>query len=186
MHQFKDTEGREWTIALTIGAVKRVKALTGVNLLDPLGAKRRKIGTAILKGRPLVTRLQMDPELMVNVIFALVKPTADSRGVTDEEFGESLGGDAAFQAYEAFMGEWRDFFHGLRRETEAKSIEVNAEVVRAEDRKNLALVDQATAMAEAVGERKRQEARDKMERLARGPSPTATGSPESPGSTPPG
>ena len=183
MHQFTDTEGREWTIALTIGAVKRVKSLAGVNLLDPLGARPRKVRGVLRKGRPLVTRLQLDPELLVNVIFAMVKPTADSHGVSDEQFGESLGGETAYAAYEAFMGEWRDFFRGLRRETEAKGIEVNAELVRAEDRKNMALVDEAVKTAEAVGERERQKAMATMNSLARGPSPSATDSPESSGST---
>jgi len=185
MRQFIDTSGRTWQLAMTIGSVKRVKNLLGVNLLDPLGAKPRKVRGVARKGRPLVTRLQLDPALLIDVIFALVKPQADHLGVTDEDFGEALGGEAAYGAYEAFMGEWQAFFRGLRRETEAKAIGANLKLVTAEDTKNAAMVDRATEAAVAVAERKRKQAAAKLDALARGPSQIATGSPESSESTPP-
>ncbi len=184
MHTFTDTENRTWTLDLTIGAVKRVQALLNVNLLDPLGAgakRRRGKDGKTKKPRPLVTRLQLDVVLLVDVIFALLKPEAEKRGVTDEQFASALGGDAAYQAFEAFMAEWRDFFQLLRRETEAKAIAANIELVKREDAKNLLLVDRATETAEAVAERKRQEAIAAMDhmKMARGRCETATNSPGS-------
>jgi hypothetical protein len=185
MHQFIDTAGRTWQLALTISGVKRVKSLLHVDLLNPLGAKPRKVRGVARKGRPLVTRLQLDPALLIDCIFALVKPQADHLGVTDEQFGEALGGEAAYAAYEAFMGEWQAFFRGLRREAEAKAIEANMKLVLAEDSKDAAMVDRATEAAVLVAERKRQQATAKLDALARGPSPIATDSPASSESTPP-
>ena len=186
MHQFSDTAGRTWQLALTIGGVKRVKDLLHVDLLNPLGAKPRKVRGVAKKSRPLVTRLQLDPALLIDCIFALVKPQADSQGVTDEQFGEALGGEAAYDAYEAFMREWQAFFRGLRREAEARAIQANLKLVTAEDGKNVAMVDRATEAAIVMAERQRKRAMAKLDALARGPSPTATDSPESSGSTQPG
>ncbi len=187
MHTFSDTANRTWTLDLTIGAVKRVQALLNVNLLDPLGADakpRRAKGGKLKKPRPLVTRLQLDVVLLVDVIFALLKPEADQKGVTDEQFASALGGDAAYQAFEAFMAEWSDFFQRLRRETDAKAIQANMDLVAAEDKRNVAMVDRVTVAATAVAEKKRQEAIQKIEAL--GHSETATDSPGSSASTPTG
>jgi hypothetical protein len=182
MRQFTDTEGRSWTISLSFGAVKRVQDLLKVNLLDPLGVKKRKVRGVVRKRPPLVTRLQLDAALLVNVIFCLVKPQADKIEVSDMDFAEALGGDAAYAAYEAFMEEWQSFFRGLRRETEAKAINANVELVRAEDQRNLTLIDQATEAAERITAKRRQEATEKLSAL--GVSQSATASPESSASTP--
>ena len=132
------------------------------------GAKQRRGKSGkIKKARPLVTRLQLDVVLLVDVIFALVKPEADQKGVTDEEFASALGGDAAYQAFEAFMAEWRDFFQRLRRETEAKAIEANMTMVAAEDKRNVAMVDRVTEAATAAAQRQRQLAIRKIEALGR-------------------
>jgi hypothetical protein len=187
MYTFTDTAGRTWTLELTIGAVKRVQSLLKVNLLDPLGAgakRRRGKAGKIKKPRPLVTRLQLDVVLLVDVIFALLKPEAEQKSVTDEQFASALGGDAAYQAFEAFMAEWRDFFQRLRRQTEAKAIAANMELVAAEDKRNVAMVDRVTEAATAMVQRKRQKAIQKIEAL--GACETATDSPESSGSTPTG
>jgi hypothetical protein len=126
--------------------------------------------------------LQLYPALLVNMSIALVKPQADQQQISDIDFGEALGGDAAYAAYEAFMEEWQSFFHGLRRETEAKAINANVELVKAEDQRNLTLIDQATEAAERITAKRRQEAAEKLNAL--GVSQSATGSPESSESTP--
>jgi hypothetical protein len=83
MRSFRDNENRQWNVALTIGALKRVKAEIDVDLLlldvgDP----------------PLGARLSTDMALVCDVLFVLVKPQADalSPPVTDVQFGEGLGG----------------------------------------------------------------------------------------------
>jgi len=184
MHAFRDTDGRDWSIDLTIGAVKRVQTLLGVDLLNPLGKRPKKAAgkKRRRRGVPLVTKLQTDVALLVDVIFALVQPQAEEREVDDLAFVNGLGGDAAYDAAQAFMAEWRDFFLSLRRETDARAIDANAALVAAEDKRNLALIDRATEAAERVAGRQRDHAIEEIENLGRGA--TSTDLPESSGSTP--
>ncbi len=185
MHQFTDTVSRVWQVAITVGSVQRVRGALKVNLLNPIAAKPRKVRGEDRKGVPLVTRLQLDPCLLVNVLFVLVQRQAEERGVTDEQFGEALGGEAAWAAYEAFMAEWQSFFRGLRREAEAKAIAANLALVQSEGAKDVAVMDRATEAASRVAEQNRQEVLKKLDALGRGPSETATDSPELSESTPP-
>lgn len=104
MKSFMDSAGRTWTLALSIDAAKRVKALLGVDLLKPADGDP-----------PLLTRLGSDVMLVCDVIFAIVKPQADALGVSDEQFGAALGGDAILAAQGAFAEELVDFFRQLRR-----------------------------------------------------------------------
>lgn len=111
MKQFTDSAGRTWTISLTIDAVKRIRSLLGVNLLE------------IESGNPpLLTRLGTDIILLCDVIFAALKPQADAAGVTDEQFGVSMGGEFIKAAQDAFYGELIDFFQKLGRGDLAKAI----------------------------------------------------------------
>ncbi|HSW63984.1 MAG TPA: hypothetical protein VLH56_11855 [Dissulfurispiraceae bacterium] len=104
MKTFLDMHGRIWTISLTIEAAKRVRALLNVDLLAPEAGEP-----------PLLTRLGIDAILLCDVIFALVKPQADKAGISDIEFGESLGGESVLQARQAFNEEYVSFFKALGR-----------------------------------------------------------------------
>lgn len=90
MPTFTDTAGRAWTVELNIAAVKRVRSLTGTDLLEVLGGK-------------LIDRLISDPVLLVDVLFAVLKPEADAKGVGDEDFGRGMAGDAIDQATQALL-----------------------------------------------------------------------------------
>jgi hypothetical protein len=115
---FVDSQGRTWQLALTIDAVKRVRGLLGVNLLE------------LEQGDPpLLTRLGTDVILLCDVIFALVKPEADRVGVTDEQFGAALGGDAILAAQKAFYEELIDFFRRLGRGDLARASEKQQQVI---------------------------------------------------------
>lgn len=92
MKPFTDTAGRQWTIEINVAALKRVKGLTGVDLLEVLD------GT-------LIERLIRDPVLLCDVLYAACKPEADERGVGDEEFGRTMAGDAIEQATAALLDE---------------------------------------------------------------------------------
>jgi hypothetical protein len=105
MKTFADNAGRTWAIAVNVATVKRVRDLLQVNLLE----------IADQKGK-LLERLVEDPCLLCDVIYALVKPEADAKGISDEEFGRSLGGDVLDQATDALLGEIADFFPRHRRE----------------------------------------------------------------------
>ncbi len=110
MRTFTDNAGRTWTLSLSFGAVKRVRGLLDVNLLE------------LDKGEPpLLTRLGTDPILLVDVIFAVIKPQADGLGVTDEQWAESMGGEAMLAAQKAFYEEVADFTRSQGRPDMAKA-----------------------------------------------------------------
>jgi hypothetical protein len=92
MKAFKDNAGREWTIEINVAALKRVKSLAGVDLLGVLD------GT-------LIERLIRDPVLLCDAVYAVCKPQADQRSVSDEDFGRAMAGDAIEQATEALLEE---------------------------------------------------------------------------------
>ena len=92
MANFKDNSGREWDVAINVATVKRVKDLLGVNLFALLSDRLKGLG-----------ELLADPVRFVDVLYVIVKPQADAAGVTDEQFGGSLGGDTLQAAAEAFL-----------------------------------------------------------------------------------
>ncbi len=118
MKTFRDSENREWQIAMNITAAKRVLDLLKVNLLEP------EVGTP-----PLLTRLGTDIILLCDVLYAICKPQADQREISDEQFGQALGGDAIFQATKALMEELTDFFQSLRRTDRARGVTVQGQII---------------------------------------------------------
>jgi len=121
MKTFNDNAGRTWTISITVDAIKRVEGLIkGVNLANLTDGDP-----------PLLTRLETDLVLLCDVIFALVKPQAEQLGVSDEEFGKAMGGDAIMAAHDAFWEELTGFFRQLRRTDTARAIEKQAALVKA-------------------------------------------------------
>lgn len=79
MHTFNDTLGRTWTVTINVDAIRRVRALLDINLLDAIEGK-------------LLERLVTDPVLLCDILFALVQPEAHAKNISDEDFGKSLGG----------------------------------------------------------------------------------------------
>jgi hypothetical protein len=130
MHTFKDTLGREWAIALNVTAVRRIRDLAKVDLLD------------FTEGR-IFARLADDPVLLADVLYATLKPDADAKGVSDEEFGRALAGDAIEAATGALLEELADFFPSRRRQVLAKGL---AKVKELET----LLLDRAEARIDAV------------------------------------
>jgi len=109
MKTFKDNAGRTWTIGINVAAIKRVKSLLDVNLLDTAGGR-------------LIDRLISDPVLLVDVLYALCKPEADRLGLTDEQFGEAMAGDAIDLATTAMLEELADFFPKDRDRQRARRV----------------------------------------------------------------
>lgn len=111
MKTFKDTEGREWPVAINVAAIRRVKDLLGVDLLDLTDDRFAAISTLI--GKPVE---------LVNVIYVLCKPKADERNITDEQFGEAMAGDAIQHAADAFLDEYANFFPDPRMRAGLKKL----------------------------------------------------------------
>ena len=99
MKTFKDNAGRTWTIALNVTTQRRIRDLAQVNVLEILGDERPT----------LYERLQSDTILLCDVLYAACQPQAEKEGVTDEQFGEALAGDAIDHATKALLDEIVDF-----------------------------------------------------------------------------
>lgn len=115
MKTFKDNIDRSWDVAINVAAVKRVRDLVGVDLLE------------IVEGT-LIEKLIRDPILLCDIVYAVCKPQADERDprVSDEEFGRAMAGDAIEHATTALLEDLVSFCPSPR------------------DRKNLGRVLEAT------------------------------------------
>jgi hypothetical protein len=92
MKTFTDNAGRTWTITINVDAIKRVRGLLKVDLLE------------IVEGT-LIERLLRDAVLLCDVVYAVCKPEADTRTVSDEDFGRAMAGDAIEHATTALLEE---------------------------------------------------------------------------------
>lgn len=109
MKTFTDNAGRSWTITINVEAIKRVRSLINVDLLEAVEGK-------------LLERLVADPVLLCDTLYALCKPQADQQNIPDEEFGRSMAGDAIELATAALLEELVDFFPKDRRRLLGKAL----------------------------------------------------------------
>ncbi len=140
MQTVPDSAGRTWELAITIDAIKRVKAaLPDVDLL------------ALDDGQPpLVARLSVDVVLLCDVIFALIKPQTDAKGVANQQLGQAMGGAEVAAAMKAFWSELHDFFRQLDRSDLCRIVTTQqkmlAGIVEQQDRRMAAIdLDQLIA-----------------------------------------
>ena len=110
MKSFTDNLGRTWTLVVNVAAIKRVRALCGVDLNAIVEIDKNNNPTA-----ELLERLSTDPVLLVDVLYAVCKPECEQKGVTDEDFGAAMAGDAIEQATSALLDEVVDFFPTAKR-----------------------------------------------------------------------
>jgi len=92
MRQFKDNAGRQWSVEINVAALKRVRGLTGTDLMQ------------VIEGT-LIEKLIRDPVLLCDVVYAICKPEADAAKVSDEDFGKAMAGDAIEAANTAVLEE---------------------------------------------------------------------------------
>jgi len=120
---FKDAKGDNWTVEFTVGTRHRVLKLLEpqygkVDLFEPLEGEP-----------PLLTRMDLDIALQVDIYYAVLKPQIDEKQLSDEDFANRLNGQALFDLSEVFRQVWADFFRSRRRLHEAAAIEKEAEEV---------------------------------------------------------
>lgn len=175
MKTFKDSEGREWVVAINVGSVKRVRDLLKLNgesidLLNPMAGDP-----------PLITRLFTDLCLLIDVIYCLCRPQAQERKVSDEDFGTAMGGDAAAAAYEAFFGELVDFFQKAGRQEAAQVLTKHLDLVRQQMKAAGEAFDRIADEAPGLIARAMEdETTATLQKLRVGPGSPSTSSPPSP------
>jgi hypothetical protein len=135
MHTFKDTKGEQWTVDITIGAVRRVKAATGEDLLQPEKGEDAD-------GLPLLTRLALDDLLLGEIVFELLRPEMESRGLTEDDLAARCDGTTIAAIQEAFYADLIAFFEARGRVDRAAAV-----------RKQVTLMITATKRAKAEVER---------------------------------
>lgn len=102
MATFKDTEGREWVLKITVSTVKAVReGNDGIDLADMTGKS--------------FMRLADDPVLLVDTLWRLVEKQAVAQAVAPDDFGVSMGGDAIEEATIALQAAIVDFFPSRKR-----------------------------------------------------------------------
>ena len=98
MSKFTDAKGRDWTVAITTGAIKTVRQRLDVDLVD--------------LNQSTMERLADDFVLLVDVLWVLCEQQAANKQppVDAEDFGESLVGDPIEAACSALTEAIADFF----------------------------------------------------------------------------
>jgi hypothetical protein len=109
MKTFTDNASRTWTVTVNVDAVRRVRGLLDVDLLE------------VVEGK-LLERLVGDPVLLCDLVYALCKPEADAKAITNEDFGRAMAGDPIDGATTALLEELCDFFPSSRRRLLAKAL----------------------------------------------------------------
>jgi hypothetical protein len=95
---FKDSTGRDWELAINVPVMKRVQARTGHHL-----------GKLLNDDCKLLGEITEDPVEFVNVLYAMCESQCKVAGVSEEQFGEGLAGDAMDAASNAFLKAIEDF-----------------------------------------------------------------------------
>ena len=119
MGVFKDNEGREWKVKVTVGAVERVKDRTGVDL-----------GHALDDGMKLLGELSANPGRRVAVLYAVCEPQIEARGLSPEEFADCFSGDCVEESWNVFLDSLADFFPDARHRHDLKRILTQCRAMR--------------------------------------------------------
>lgn len=112
MKTFRDSEGREWAVAVDVNAIKRVLKAPIEHLGEPVKVNLLEL---VEPDGELLKKVVAYPPLVCDIAYALCKPQCDEKGVTDEDFGRAMGGDVLEMALDVILEETVDFFPESRR-----------------------------------------------------------------------
>jgi len=79
--EFKSSDGKTWLLHFTIGMVRRLRAEMGFDFAD-------------LQGGKALMEVGNDPEKYGQLLWVLCEKQADLAKISEEDFAESLDGDA--------------------------------------------------------------------------------------------
>ena len=172
MQRFTDVTGREWPVEINFSALRRVKDLAKLDLLDP--EQLKTLGGDLL--------------VMPNVLFAVVKPTADQLSIGDEAFADLLV-PVFDDAIGSFFQELEDFFRRLGRTALATLIQEILTWRKTQEEAATSLVTDPEVRQEIAATLTREMRATKttlLQQLRQIGGETSTDSPESSESTQPG
>ena len=169
MKSFTDRQGRSWIIEINYTSLRRVHALTGINL------------TRIVEPRSnVMEQLTGDPFILFDCLIAILQPQLDEKQITAEQFGEALDEESGDKASMALIEAIIDFFPEGKRMLLRRAL---TKVLTAAERRQMATLDKALQAVESPEFTQAIEtALDEASRLTSGSS--ATNLPASSASTP--
>ena len=141
MIEFRDDEGRPWRLALTVAAAMRVRDMVSVDVdaLDDDGkptGKKKSVPFDVADVSAIGQTFQVLRSQFVKVgetLYAILCAQIEEKGLSRDQFLESLRGDSLDAARAAIESELADFFpQRLRRMTRlisAKLESVSAEML---------------------------------------------------------
>lgn len=136
MKSFTDNAGRNWTVAINVGTIKRIRAFCDVNILDII-----KMDDQNKPDAGLLEQLAGDPVLLVDVLYAACKDEADKANISDIEFGRAMSGDAIESATRVLLEEIVDFFPEAKRRVFQKVLAATRRFEEAANKKLQVLMD---------------------------------------------
>jgi hypothetical protein len=92
MRTFTDKTGQPWAIDLTVGHLLNIKTEMGINLMDDVG------------------QVPESPEKMLGILWVCCLDECKRLGLSALEFGKRIDGATLTRAWDAWMGEYIDFF----------------------------------------------------------------------------
>lgn len=96
---FKDKNGGEWNLSLTVGLLGRIRERTQVD-----------IGKAMRSNDGLAEVLFAEPETLVRILWIVCEQQAEKREASPEQFADLFDGPTIEGATEALLGAVADFF----------------------------------------------------------------------------
>lgn len=132
MKTFDDKEGRSWTVDVDGDTIARVETATGLLLTDLIGG-------------PAADAIAASPTKLLAVLYAVCKPQADARDVSEAAFRSLFNGDAVEAATEALTAEVIAFFPKARRPLMQKLTEKGREVQALAMQRAMKALEETTA-----------------------------------------
>lgn len=99
---FQDSADNAWDCQITVGALRRVLADTGIDLTKLFEDEKAEA----------VRQLLVNPLAIADVVYAVVRLQAEQKSITPAAFGELLSGKRLADAAEALMNGLEVFFSG--------------------------------------------------------------------------
>ena len=163
MRTFKDAEGREWKLSITVPGIERVLKATGLNIVNPLAPR---VGVPQREQPDILTLLLNDVGVFFKVLGALLARQMEKEAIKPEDFAESLDAKALGAAWNAFREEWNDFFRSRSQPEMVTLLDQQAKAQATEAGATVKYADEAATVALAVMENELEKAKEKALRKA--------------------
>lgn len=106
----KDTQGREWLFRFTARTVRELAAETHLD-------------TKALEGEnSLLQRVAADESVLYTALWITIRPQAQERGVTEDEWFDSLDNDSLQAAAKEWVSAYINFSHPARQKVLSKTM----------------------------------------------------------------